>query len=212
MSATGTRPAKVRRRGRPPANREKLLNAALQCLGTRGYANTTARDLVEASGTNLASIGYHFGSKEALLNEAIARSMALWTASIEQEMFAEESATLEQRIELALAAMLDRFEELEPFLTSFVESFPPAMRSDELRATMAAGYEHVRAAGSAVFRRAFEEQGDSIAPRDAEVLTSLLMATCDGLFLQWVLDPGRAPSSADVMAALRAAAPALGET
>jgi AcrR family transcriptional regulator len=211
MTAAVETPA-APKRGRPAANREKLLNAALQCLGTKGYANTTARDLVEASGTNLASIGYHFGSKEALLNEAIARSMALWTASIEQEMFAAESATLEERIELALAAMLDRFGELEPFLTSFVESFPPAMRSDELRATMGAGYEHVRAAGSAVFQRAFEEQGDSIGARDAEVLTSLLMAVCDGLFLQWILDPGRTPSSREVMTALKAAAPALART
>ena len=30
----------------------------------------TARDIVAASGANLASIGYHFGSKEALLSAA----------------------------------------------------------------------------------------------------------------------------------------------
>jgi hypothetical protein len=41
----------------------------------RGYARTTARDLAAESGANLASIGYHFGSKEALLNEALAEGM-----------------------------------------------------------------------------------------------------------------------------------------
>ena len=52
-------------------HREALLDGARRCLLERGYARTTARDLVAASGTNLASIGYHFGSKEALLNGAM---------------------------------------------------------------------------------------------------------------------------------------------
>ena len=194
------------RRGRPAANREKLLHAALRLLGTKGYARTTARDLVEESGTNLASIGYHFGSKEALLNEAIARTLALWTASVEQEMFTGEPAGLEERVARALEATIDRFAELETYLVSFFESFPPAMRDDELRSTMAAAYEQVRAKGREMFKRAFEEDGREIADRDAEVLTSLVLAICDGLFLQWILDPGRTPRSEEIMSALRAAA------
>ena len=54
-------------------NREALLEGAIRCLETRGYAQTTARDLVRESKTNLGAIGYHFASKEALLYEAGAR-------------------------------------------------------------------------------------------------------------------------------------------
>src|ERR1700679_3316457 len=53
------------------SHRERLLQAAQALLREREYGNITARDLVAASGTNLGSIGYHFGSKEALLNEAV---------------------------------------------------------------------------------------------------------------------------------------------
>src|SRR6185436_12372418 len=42
------------------------------------YARTTARDIVAASGTNLASIGYHYGSKEALLNQALIEATGDW--------------------------------------------------------------------------------------------------------------------------------------
>ena len=52
-------------------HKEDLLAGAKQCLREKGYANTTARDIVAASGTNLASIGYHFGSKDALMTQAI---------------------------------------------------------------------------------------------------------------------------------------------
>jgi AcrR family transcriptional regulator len=43
--------------------------------GKRGYAHTTARDIVAASDTNLASIGYHYGSTRALLNAAVLAAM-----------------------------------------------------------------------------------------------------------------------------------------
>ena len=50
------------------SHRDALLDAAKSLLRERDYGNITARDLVAASNTNLGSIGYHFGSKEALLN------------------------------------------------------------------------------------------------------------------------------------------------
>jgi AcrR family transcriptional regulator len=201
MTTTASTPKK---RGRPPANRDKLLDGALACLSEKGYAATTARDLVAASGTNLASIGYHFGSKEALLNEAIARSMGAWTAAVEHEVFAGEAVTLAERLERALAAMIDRHAEIEPFLRSFVEAFPPALHDDDLRATMAAAYVRVRAAGREMVKRAAADDGVAIDPRDAEVLSSLMLAVCDGLILQWLLDPSAVPSSRDVVRALRA--------
>ena len=57
------------------SHREDLLAGAVRCLRERGYAHTTARDIVAASGTNLASIGYHYGSTKALLNAAVLAAM-----------------------------------------------------------------------------------------------------------------------------------------
>lgn len=51
-------------------HREDLLDGAKRCLLEKGFARTTARDIVKESGTNLASIGYHYGSKDALLAQA----------------------------------------------------------------------------------------------------------------------------------------------
>ncbi|WP_328874020.1 TetR/AcrR family transcriptional regulator [Streptomyces sp. NBC_00287] len=51
-------------------HREDLLEGAKRCLLAKGFVRTTARDIVKESGTNLASIGYHYGSKDALLAEA----------------------------------------------------------------------------------------------------------------------------------------------
>ncbi len=196
-------------RDRPPGNREKLLRAALTCLRDKGYARTTARDLVAASGTNLASIGYHFGGKDALLNEAIAGGFRAWTAEIERTTFAEDDATGPERLERSLAAMIDRFEELRPFLVSFVEAFPQAVRSPELRTRMAQAYEEARTAGAEMVLRAVDAGGMAFPREHAETLSSLVTAVGDGLMLQWLLDPDRVPSSRQVMEALVASIPAF---
>ena len=66
-------------------NREALLEGAIRCLETRGYAQTTARDLVRESQTNLGAIGYHFGSKEALLYEALTVCFRRWLERLASE-------------------------------------------------------------------------------------------------------------------------------
>lgn len=195
--------------GKRDGNREKLLRAAVVCLREKGYARTTARDLVATSGTNLASIGYHFGSKEALLGEAIALGFRSWTAEVESATFATEAASSVERLERSLAAVIDRFDRLRPFLVSFVEAFPPALRSDDLRERMAAAYEEARSAGAEMVLRAAEADGVSLSREHAETLSSVLMAVGDGLILQWLLDPGRVPSSREVIEAVAAAGPAI---
>ena len=78
-------------------HREALLAAARRLLRTKGYAHITARDLVAESGTNLASIGYHFGSKAGLLNEAIGEAMQDWTEQLARIAMADPAASTAER-------------------------------------------------------------------------------------------------------------------
>lgn len=59
-------------------HREDLLEGAKRCLLEKGFVRTTARDIVKESGTNLASIGYHYGSKDALLTQAFVELVQEW--------------------------------------------------------------------------------------------------------------------------------------
>lgn len=63
-------------------NREDLLAGARECLLDKGYLQTTARDIAQASGVSLAAIGYHFGTKEALLQQAMMEMNAEWMQRI----------------------------------------------------------------------------------------------------------------------------------
>ena len=188
-------------------NREKLLHAAIVCLREKGYADTTARDLVAVSGANLASIGYHFGGKEALLNEAVAETTRAWARLIEEEVLTTGPPGASQDgMRRVLGASVDRFDAFEPYLRSFVEAFPPALRSADLRESMAGAYEDVRGAGGAMLERLAREKGVDLEPDVARTLASTIIALCDGLILQWLLDRKAVPAGDEVLDALGSAA------
>src|SRR5438552_18256807 len=89
------------------SHRDALLKAAKTLLRERDYGNITARDLVAASKTNLGSIGYHFGSKEALLNEAIGQALEEWTEAIGHAIPAQPGTTPMERIRSTWRAVLN---------------------------------------------------------------------------------------------------------
>src|SRR5579863_3657681 len=67
----GVRPAAASRRG--DTTRLAILNAAERCFGEGGFDGVSLRTITEVAGVDLALANYHFGSKDNLLREVIAR-------------------------------------------------------------------------------------------------------------------------------------------
>jgi AcrR family transcriptional regulator len=57
--------------GTHSATREAILSAALEAYSKHGFRGATTRRIAEAAGVNEVTIFRHFGSKEALLGEAL---------------------------------------------------------------------------------------------------------------------------------------------
>jgi AcrR family transcriptional regulator len=179
-------------------HREDLLAAARRCLEKRGYARTTARDLVADSGTNLASIGYHFGSKEALLNEAIGASFQEWAERVRELALAiEPSGEPVDVLAASWEAMLTSFAEYRGLAVAFTEALAQAERQPGLRAQLAAIYEQSRASVAAMISEAV-----GVPEAKARALATFQIVICDGLLVQWLLDPDAAPSGAELTDAL----------
>lgn len=51
--------------------REQILEATLAFIRTEGLAPLTIRTIAERAGVNVAAVNYHFGSKEALVDEVL---------------------------------------------------------------------------------------------------------------------------------------------
>ncbi len=186
-------------------HRELLLDAARRCLEEKGYARTTARDLVAASGTNLASIGYHFGSKEALLNEAIATAFVEWTEEVNRAVRETPADAPLVRLLEGWREMLSRTEANRPLIVANLEAMAQISRSPELRERMAAAYEECRARIAEVVRESLPDDGSV----DAGAVASFIIAVVDGITLQHMADPERAPSGEQLVSALGGAVAAI---
>ncbi len=180
-------------------HREQLLAAARQLLEDKGYAHITARDLVAVSGTNLASIGYHFGSKAGLLNAALGQLFEQWAAQLAEIALADPDASPIERAHRTWAAFLEHVDGRRALLVSFVEAMAQADRDPELREQLAGTYRTVRARASAIVADAL-----STGPGDPRctAVASWMMAVCDGLAMQWLLDPAAAPRGEDLLRGL----------
>jgi AcrR family transcriptional regulator len=177
----------------------------MACLREKGYARTTARDIAAASQSNLGSIGYHFGSKEALLNEAIREGFAEWTTQLAAIAFADAGATPIDRARASWVALTETFAEHRPLIVAFVEALAQSVRSDELREQLADIYAQSRAAVALLVEASL---GDTdVGDDQLRAVASFMIAVCDGLMLQWLVDPAHAPSGAEVTAGLEAALP-----
>ena len=53
--------------------KQKILDTAERLFGKYGYSATSLRHIISEAGVNLASIHYHFGSKQDLLDQVILR-------------------------------------------------------------------------------------------------------------------------------------------
>lgn len=208
-------------------HREDLLEGAKRCLLEKGYARTTARDIVAASGANLASIGYHYGSKEALLNEAFLAVTEQWgdrltesdgadggdgaDGAVRAEEAASAHAPARDGASAAPPASLDHFRDVwAKVVASHEESRSLWQLQMEVisRVGTDAGLQQAVAARQLEGREGLAEgmfgvdpKGD---PEKARVVGLLTQALLAGVMVQWIVDPETAPSAQDLTEGLRA--------
>lgn len=204
-------------------HREDLLEGAKRCLLAKGYARTTARDIVAASGANLASIGYHYGSKEALLNEAFMAVTEQWGDRVIEPDVADradradeaaepaEPAEGETEASLAPPASLDHFRDVWAKVVASHEESRPVWRLQleivsriETDPTLQKTLAEKQLEGRAGLAEGMFGVDPKADPEKARVVGLLTQALLAGVMVQWMVDPETAPSAQDLTDGLRA--------
>jgi AcrR family transcriptional regulator len=167
-----------------PSNRANLVEGTLRCLERLPPERITARAIAEESGANLASIAYHFGSKDDLVTEAAIEGLDRWLEEID--------AGLDGMAERAPAARFRRaFEAVEAsrrrhtgLARNYVAALAKGQHDPRLRETLAEGFQHSRPNVAAVLGLGEDQAGLDAA--------GLVLSLFHGLLLQVLLDPGLA--------------------
>jgi len=183
-------------------NREALLAGAKRCLIEKGYARTTARDIAAASGVSLAAIGYHFGSKDALMNQAIYEFVGEWGDEVERALGAEGALDAEplKRFESIMGRTIESFNgPARGMWAAQMELLSPMEHNEELRAFLAK-VQRVAAGGLAELFLGIDPARD---PEAARTAGSVLHALFIGIIVKWFMDPEQALSARELTEGLR---------
>lgn len=180
-AAAGRRRARGRQR-RGVETEGAIIEATLRLLATRGIRGTSLDLVAEEVGVSKSSILWHFGSKEDLL------------VRVAERVF-EEVAKGPAKDILALPTVEERGEATWKFFSKILQSRPELKRlllwlilesvegRPELRARLRQIYEDIRELYDAGLKSVIPDA----AKRRRYAIISV--ASMDGIFLQWLLDP-----------------------
>ncbi|MFK0257758.1 TetR/AcrR family transcriptional regulator [Streptomyces sp. NPDC090445] len=179
-------------------HREDLLEGAKKCLAEKGFVRTTARDIVNASGANLASIGYHYGSKDALLTQAFVELAQEWGDAFTPDVTGEGGSL--ERFRSVWDGILGRREQAAPMWAASMEIALSRDALPELREMLLAAEPEGRRGLASMFTGIPE---DELEERDVRTLGGLYQALLTGVMAQWLYDPESAVTAEELTEAMR---------
>jgi AcrR family transcriptional regulator len=179
-------------------NREDLLAGALTCLKERGWARTTVRDIATAAGVNHAAIGYHFGSREALLTEAFIQAIDEWGVEIEKAVVAglDPDTSPREQYEAFWREAIASFGRSRQLWLATIEAAVQAEYTPKIRELLRDGMRQGRSGFAAGLLGIPEETLDG---KPELAIGSIQLALMSGVLMQWIVDPDHAPSETDIV-------------
>jgi AcrR family transcriptional regulator len=190
----------------PLATRDRLVDAAWDCVRQGGLSGATSRAITSAAGANLGAINYYFGSKEALLAETVG-------AAIERlvrpavEALQDPDVDPVSRVLTAVARLQKAYAESADDAPAYLEVLVQSRRQPLLQARVGRLFTDLRSVLAALMH---EQQGRGFLPAwvEPEPMAALLLAVAQGVVLQGVIDGDGPPqtSIADQFAQLLMAA------
>jgi len=113
-------PPKPARPSFDEGTRERILAAALECISSTSVGRLSVRAIAARAGVNVATVHYHFGTKDELISEAFRLFFAPIAARIGAALDAE--APPRARLESLLGFYVEHFHEHPGIFTSFIEA------------------------------------------------------------------------------------------
>jgi len=166
------------------SNRAQLIDGTLRCLERLPLDRVTAREIAAESGANLASITYHFGSKDDLITAAVIEGLDRWLVEVATglgDLAGQQPAAKFRRAGEVIAATRRTHTALA---RTFVAALAKAQHDVRVRGLLAEGFRRSRGEVARVLGLGDDEAGEDAG--------GLVLALFDGLLLQALLDPGLA--------------------
>ena len=168
------------------ATRERLVVATRDAIRELGLPAVTAREITARASANLAAIPYHFGSKEALVTEALMAEARELLTPVWELLGADRSAG--DRAGAAVALLNDLFEEASEQVPVYLAALAAAPHLPEVRAGLGEMWEELRGRLAADISAQLES-GLLPAWVEPSAMAALIVALVNGVVVASVVDP-----------------------
>ena len=186
------------------SNRAQLVEGTLRCLERLPPERITARAIAQESGANLASITYHFGTKDNLVTEAVIEGLDRWLADISGYLDKVASASPADRFQQAAHAIESSRRRHASLARNFIAALAKAQHDDRIRELLADGFRRSRPRVAAVLGLGADQTGTDAS--------GLVLALFNGLLMQTLVDPDLALEGARLRRAQTRLRQVLSET
>jgi AcrR family transcriptional regulator len=173
-----------------------LLKATRACVGRKGLAATTSRDITGEAGANLAAITYHFGSKDQLVADALLDELREWLTPVLDVLAGDGDPTT--RTLLAIQTLTATFHDHRAAAPTYLQAMAQAPMSEPLRSGVIALWADLRRL-LAEDIRAMVRDGELPSWIEPATMAAVLVAVANGLVLHVTVDPD-GPSLDDMAA------------
>jgi AcrR family transcriptional regulator len=149
-------------------------------------AGATSRAITTAADANLGAITYHFGSKEALLGEAVGQAIE---ALVRPALGALQDETLDpvSRVLNAIARLQQAYEQSAQDAPAYLEVLIQSRRQPPLQERVTRVFAEIR---SILATQMTEQQTQGLLPAwvEPEPMAGLLLAVAQGIALETAID------------------------
>lgn len=162
------------------SNRMQLIEGALRCLERLPPERLTARAIAAESGANLASISYHFGSKDALVTEAAIEGLDRWLTDLDRRLGEVAELAPQSRLRRASEVLEHSRREHLGLARNYLAAVVKAQHDDRIRELLATGFQRARPNIARMLGLGADKVGTDAA--------GLLLGMFHGMLLQVLLD------------------------
>jgi len=170
----------------PAGTRQRLLDAAWEQVRTEGIAGATSRAITTRAAANLGAITYHFGSKDALVADAL---VAAIRSLVEPALaaLADQSVDPGGRVLNAVARLNAALADVGDDAPAYLEAVLQGRRSPTLQRQLATLFVELRQELAA---QILVNQTAGVIPAwvHADVMAGLLIGVAQGVVLQSTVD------------------------
>lgn len=174
--------------------RARLVAATRDAIRDIGLSSTTSREITTRASANLAAITYHFGSKDALVADALIAEVTELLEPVWLLLDAERPAI--ERATAAATTLADLFDEASPQVPAYLAALSTVPHSAEVAGALSTLWGDLRHRLAADIDA---QLGAGTLPGwvDPDAMAALILAVVNGVIVASAVDPN-GPDHRDV--------------